>query len=301
MATIFEKDGKQYTIEDGRVVQASTTQEETVEVSMNERVVVGKKLGTVVGLVDSIYGKTAAIRLDDGTVTEKLTDDLERAPLDTKVAATSADDFETEYDEYLELPADTADEIEIKAAKARELNVRAKALNTNGYLPLSDQILYDRIITATYVDATDLREAAQWAKAADENYLESLPKYELADTILRGGLTSGGDASWLDNTEIEPVVVDDAVIAQQATQMVSAYDHEQLANDDFMREALRYALDSVKDEDKPKFASYVKEARTEKLAGEPANVRTASYVSDKDLDGNTINLDDLPLEAIFGG
>lgn len=302
MDTTFTENGKEYKIVGGRVVEASVTpesQEETpeVELKLNDRVTVGKKLGTIVGVIDSVYGTTAAVKLDDGSITEKLVEDLTRAPNEKEAAV---DNFEEEFKAYESMPTDTVEELEVKIDKARELNLRAKALQTNRKNSLADQILYDRVVTATYVDTIDLRDAAQRAAAAEENYLENLPKFEISETISRGGNSGGGDISWVNEIEVEePRVEEDSTLATHASRLVDSFSKEQLENDEFMKAALKYRLETVPADQKTKFALFVREARTQKLAEETPIQHTAS-VTNKDLDGNEIDLDDVPFEAIFG-
>lgn len=315
MDTTFTENDKQYEIVNGRVASANYVEklealkdkldketEKIMGLTLDDRVVVGKKFGSIVGIIDTVYGKTAAIKLDDGSVTELLLENLVRAPVE-KVAATSADTFEAEYEAYLAMDTDTSEELELKVDKARELNLRAKAFQTNSKNSLSDQILYDRVITATYVDVQDLKDAAQILAATEDNYLERLPKFELSETIHRGG-NSDGDASWLSVVadEIEPEIVDEAVLVDRATKVVASYSNEQLEDDAFMRAVLSYAFETVSPEDKTKFAAAIAEAKAQKLATPVENTRTASTFDgvERDLDGNEINLDDVPFEAIFG-
>lgn len=303
MTTIIEN-GKRYDIEDGRVVAAAAAEpEEIIKLTTQDRVSHGSKLGTIVGLVPSVYGSTAVVKFDDGSIDELLLEDL--LPSNTKVASVEeSDDIESEYNAYLGLPTDSSDDIKLKASKARELNLRAKAMATNGKSPLADQITYDRIVTATAVDILDLDEFAMYAKAEEENYLESLPKYRLPDQVSGAfGMTRGGDASWLALAadEFEVPSVEDSELAKKANAAVSTFSRQELEDDNFMDLVLGYAKASFDDDHSDRFAHLFREARTQRLSESEETVsKTASTIPTVDLDGNEIDLDSLPVEALYG-
>lgn len=305
MTTIIE-DGKQYVIEDGHVVSASLEQpapdtERTKTFSVNDRVLANGKVGRVVGISPSVYGVSAAIQYDDGGFTEILEDALEEAPID-KTASLGG--FEGEYEAYQNLPAITASDLAFKQNKARELNLRAKE-SVSTAESFADQLLYDRVITETSVDMMDLTDAFRSAESAEEKYLERQPKFttSVASSANSYGMHKG-DASWLDSAADEFVadvpVIQDSDLVEKASATVAGLSNEQLTDQDFMKKVLEYSLQTVADESKTKFAFFLKEAKNEKLSVDGANVRTASVKTELDLDGNEIDLDNVPFEAIFG-
>lgn len=303
MTNIIE-DGIQYEIEDGKVVQASATDAptDTLEIKAGDRISHGSKLGSVVGIIPSVYGQTAVVKFDDGSLDELLLDHLKIS--DQRIASVEGETLQEQYAAYLEMPADTPDEIREKEHTARELNLRAKAAVTNSQLPLSDQIEYDRIVTATAVDILDLSEAEQYAKAAQENYLESQPRYRLPEEVSNSfGMNRGGDASWLFDAanEMPEALHDDEELVNKATVAVAQFSRSQLEDDDLMDLALVYAKEELADADKnERFASFFREARTQRLADEDGFQKNASVESLKDLDGNSFTLEDVPMESLYG-
>lgn len=309
MATVNEN-GKTYTIENGRVVAAVDAQVETQEeevaksLAIKDRVLHGKKLGNVVHIGKSIYGDALAVQFDDGSFGEFLEEQLERAETEklAKVAgAPTADGFEAEYNEYTAMPEDTLEEIEDKMKVGRALNLRAKALATNSRNTLADSIMYDRIVTATALDSDDLKDAQQSARVvADYDYFEQLPRYEMPETV-RGawGMTRGGDASWLGAEELEVEPITEGELAKMATLAVAQLDKEQLEDKDFMRQVINYRNEFLpKDQAvRTRFAGLLNEARKAKLSSK-APVVEAEVM--RDLDGNEVDLDSIPVESIFG-
>lgn len=302
MTTIIEN-GKRYDIEDGQVVAAVEAEaEEVIELKAKDRISHGKKIGTIIGLVPSVYGSTAVVRFDDGSIDELLLEDLVHS---TEKLASNVDenDLEAVYASYVDLPTDTAEEIEEKAARARELNLRAKALATNGKSALADQIVYDRIVTATAVDIMDLKDAAMFAHASEQRYLETQPRYRLPEQISNAfGMNGGGDASWLADAAEEMDLDNpaDGQLAARANATVNSLTREQLADDTFAALALGYARDTISSDEpsKDKFADLFAEARKQKLAAPVP--KTASVKSPVDMDGNEFDMENTPVEALYG-
>jgi septation ring formation regulator EzrA len=301
---IVNENGKSYRIENGRVVAATA---ETRDITLEDRVIVGKKLGKVVSSVPSIYGQAIGVRFDDGSFGEFSPDAVERAAEDklAKIAGQStADGFEAEYKEYTQLPENTLEDVEEKIHYARQLNLRAAAARTNSQIPLADTILYDKIVTATGVDLLDLKQMQEAHRVVEsQEYLESLPQFELPETMSGSfGMTRGGDASWLGAEEIEETPIDEANLAQLASTAVASLTREQLEDPDFMRQVIQYRNEYLPDDStvRTKFAGLLKEARKAKLAFNDENVRTASVVNYVDVNGDEFNLEDVPIESLYG-
>lgn len=303
--TDIVENGIQYEIQDGKVVQASATDApaDSLEIKPQDRISHGKKLGTVVGIVPSIYGPSAVVKFDDGSLDELLVDQLTAAS-EQRTASVEATTLADEYEAYLGMPQDTADEINEKAHKARELNLRAKAAVTNSRLPLDEQIAYDQIVTGTAVDILDLTEAEQFAKASTEEYLSSLPKYQLPEELGPAhGNDRGGDASWLFDAanEFVPTTHEDEELARRATRAVAQFSRTQLEDEDLMDLALIYATEELADSTKnEKFASLFKEARAQRVEDEEGFQKNASVEELTDLDGNSFKLEDAPAESLYG-
>lgn len=230
-------------------------------------------------------------------------DDL-KAASEQRTASVEATTLADEYEAYLEMPQDTAEEINEKAHKARELNLRAKAAVTNSRIPLDEQIAYDAIVTGTGVDILDLKSAESFAKAAEEDYLSSLPKYRLPEELSPvHGSDRGGDASWLFDAanEFVPSVHEDEELARRATRAVSQFSRTQLEDEDLMDLALIYATDELADPTKnEKFASLFKEARAQRVEDEEGFQKNASVEELTDVDGNSFRLEDAPAESLYG-
>lgn len=275
----------------------------SVNIQPQSRVAHGKKLGTVVGVLESVYGSTAVVKFDDGSLDELLVDDLAEAP-EQRTASTEPVTLTDEYEAYRAMPQDTADEINEKAHKARELNLRAKAAVTNSRLPLDEQIAYDQIVTATAVDILDLQEAEQFAKAANEDYLTSLPKYQLPEELGQAhGNDRGGDASWLFDAanEFVPSAHEDEELARRATRAISQFSREQLEDESLMDLAIAYAKDELADSDRNEaFERLFTEARVQRLQDEEGFQKNASVEEYKDIDGNSFTLEDVPTESLYG-
>jgi hypothetical protein len=303
--TDIVENGIQYEIQDGKVVQAAVTDapSDTLEIKAKDRVSHGKKLGTVVGTVPSIYGETAVVKFDDGSLGELLVTDLTSTP-EQRVASLEPTTLADEYEAYRAMPSDTADEINEKAHKARELNLRAKAAVTNSRLPLDEQIAYDQMVTSTAVDILDLTEAEQFAKASTEDYLTSLPKYRLPDELGPAhGNDRGGDASWLHDAAEEFAATEhhDEELSLRATRAVARFTPEQLGDEDLMDLAVVYATEELAAPEKnERFASLFKEARAQRIADEEGFQKNASVEEFKDLDGNSFKMEDVPTESLYG-
>lgn len=275
----------------------------SVNIQPQARVSHGKKLGTVVGILDSVYGSTAVVKFDDGSLDELLVEDLTEAS-EPRTASAEPTTLQSEYEAYRVMPQDTADEINEKAHKARELNLRAKAAVTNSRLPLDEQIAYDQIVTATGVDILDLAEAEQFAKASTEDYLSSLPKYHLPEELGPShGNDRGGDASWLFDAaaEFAPVEHEDEELARRATRAVAQFSREQLEDEDLMDLAVVYAKDELADSEKSDtFERLFTEARVQRMADEEGFQKNASVEEYTDLDGNRFKMEDVPAESLYG-
>ena len=310
MSTQYTEDGTTYTIEDGRVVTASKEEiapdpVTVTDLKLNQRVLHGKKLGFVVSLSNSMYGQAIGVAFDDGSFSELSPEDLE-IPAPEKVAKVAgkvtAESFQTEYEQYQAMPTDTLEEVEEKVRQARALNLRAKALVTNRQASFSDQLLYDQIVTATAVDILDLEEDLEVARMTDNAaYFEQLPKFEASEQMGGSfGPTRGGDASWLGAIEVEDVEITDAELAHMAHDTVARLNEQALTDRDFMRSALEMRFESLPatTEVKTKFAGLVNQARKQKLAEVEAR-KTQVTAKVTDMEGTEVDLDDLPIEAIF--
>lgn len=308
MTTIIEN-GKRYEIEDGIVKSASAVEpveEKSDLIQAKDRVTLGNKVGTVVAITDSIYGENAVVKFDDGSVGEYSPTHLALAPVEKTAAVETLDGMEEEYQAYQDMPDDSPEELESKGAKARELNLRAKAMATNQQNALRDQILYDRIVTATAVDILDLRDAGLRATANAEEYLENQPRYRVAETISGAfGLTRGGDASWLaeaaDSFEVDST--EDAELAQRASATIASFSDEQLRDEGFVQRVLEYSVDQLPQDTvtRDRFTAFVNESVVNRLSeATEENQRTASTVTERDLDGNDFSMEDLPVEALYG-
>lgn len=303
------KQGEPITVESdnpelaAQIIEQQSGVAASVDVKPQARVSYGKKLGTVVGVLESVYGSTAVVKFDDGSLDELLVEDLSEAS-EQRTASVEPTSLEDEYKAYRAMPQDTADEINEKAHKARELNLRAKAAVTNSRLPLDEQITYDKIVVATGVDILDLKEAEQYAKAANEEYLTSLPKYRLPEELgLAHGNDRGGDASWLFDAanEFVPTIHEDEELARRANRAVSQFSREQLEDESLMDLALVYAKEELADSEKNEnFERFFVEARVQRLADEEGFQKSAAVEELKDLDGNSFKLEDVPAESLYG-
>lgn len=310
MESIVNENGKAYKIENGRVVAAVNTKEaKTVAQPLKheDRVLHGKKLGKVISIIPSVYGNAIGVRFDDGSFVELPEDVLEVAQPEkvAKVAGlATAEAFKQEYDEYVAMPQDTLDEVEDKKRVARQLNLRAKAASTNRQNALADTILYDQIVTGTGVDILDLDQQQEAYRVAESReYLEQMPTFQLPETVSPGfGMTSGGDASWLQDEELEIAPVEDAHLASLAAHSVAQLEPEQLEDDEFMRQVIQYRFSALPEDQsvRTKFAGLLNEARKAKLSAKEEPQKIASTVPSRDLDGNEFDLDDVPVEAVFG-
>lgn len=300
MTTIIEN-GKRYEIEDGRVVTASVVEPEVAELPIEPkaRVSKGGKLGTVVAVTDSIYGDNAVVKFDDGSIDEVDPTQLVGV-LDKEAAAELFDSMEDEYLSYQDMPTETEEDIQSKAAKARELNLRAKALATNGQNALKDQIAYDHIVTATAVDIMDLEDARAYTESAKE-YVQAQPRFH-QEVVGGFGMTRGGDASWLADAAdtFDAPSTEDAELAQRAAATVAPFSKEQLSNEEFMKQVAGYAIEYVPADSIDRFKEVLKEAIKQRLAEPEENVHTASTLTERDLDGNDFLMDDVPVEALYG-
>lgn len=308
MSTISEN-GKTYTIEDGRVVAAvAESQEEVVDTPLkfDDRVAYGKKLGSVISLVPTVYGLSVGVKFDDGSYDNFVPESLQLAPVAKEAGAVTAEGFEAEYAEYEAMTTDSLEEVESKIKTARSLNLRAKANATNSKNALADTILYDRVVTATGLDIHDLEQDREnWRVVESADYLESLPQFEVQESVGGFGMNRGGDLSWIDEAAEDFSVneITEADLAGRAAQAVAQLTPEQLEDKEFMRTVLNYGFEYLPTdkEARVKFASFVNEARKTKLAEVEGIDKTAS-VDEKqyDLDGEEFDLDSLPVDAVFG-
>lgn len=288
---LIQENGKLYNIDEdsGLVTEASLVTEEVTDLDeeyrLGDRVEVVGSVGQIVSMVPSYYGVAFGIRFDNGDFDEFTEGQLKRSVAEKKTYDSPIMEIFERYDAYNEMPAYTAEELDRKEAEARWLNLNATTLRAHASSGMPDPKL-DEIVMTTQSDLRDIKEHRENAETEDnKEYLSSLNKYKLAEDIGSYGGALGGhdDASWLlEGTEgMEVVETTDTDLATRATEVVSSLTREQLEDDDFLalvssyqREYLQIA-DANSDQGKA-FASYLLQARKDRLEELPAEQKTAS-------------------------
>jgi hypothetical protein len=272
-------------------VSESKADRAPVTITVGTRVNVAGKLGKVFSQVEGVYGTVFGVRFDDGLFGEYLDDVIEASVEEEINYATPAEAVVAEFKTYEELPGITSDEVESKTAKARDLNLRAKALVTDSKIPFAAQVELDRIVTATASDVMDLERLSSLMAEED---LPEYPRYQL-DSEFKTAETLGvkGGSSWLEDLEVEDPSIRDNHLASTAVSVVSSFTREQLEDEQFMaiaRQLQERALDLHDDESRDKFARLLEDARQTELAKTPE--KTAS-VDEED------NIDDFDASHLF--
>ena len=294
---IIKENGKLYHIDEetGLVTEASIDQapEDVVEVEeldqefrTGDRVTVGNEEGTIISIISSVYGPAFGVVFDDGGIDEFPEDRLSRVESEEPDYETPVKEVLARYATYETLPSYTREEIDVKMAEARNLNLRAKALITDSKLAFSDQVELDRVVLATGTDLQDfqvLRDSSE----ANEEYLSQFAdsRFELAPEFRNtASYGASDDASWVDSAFNDIEATTDADLAVAAQEMVDRLTIEQLQDDEIVSLSSSFQTDRlVADEEQTeKFAGYVKEARAKRLDAH-TEVKEAA-VEDTDLD-----------------
>lgn len=280
---IVEREGRAYLLEDGKVVKSAAIASELLpesetqpEFSVGDRVEADGKLGKVVSKMDTIYGLQYGVREDDGEAFSYYSEQLTASEVEEPVYDSPITAILTEADEYEALPADTLDQIESKSARARELNLRAKALITDPKLPLADRVKLDAVVSGTQVDLDYLASDKEAALISEhEGYLKDQPKFEVDSSTFGVSEFSQDDASWLgdsaDEAEREAAEVDhDTALTEAAVKLVEEMNPGLLADDDIVMEQSHNRFLEVT-------AGLDEDTKAEKLLGYNDQVRTARY------------------------
>lgn len=296
MAQIIREGNKVYHMNDkGIVVEASAQTEKTAApvetpapIKIGSRVEAEGKRGTLHARTSSVYGDTLAVRFDDGTLGEYVASDVTppQEHEDDTTYASKLDEIKAHFLSYQELPHYTVDEMDEKEKVAKKLRHEATQAIRQSGVPYQDRVVLDNIIMATGNDLSDLAEAKHEASLRDNTQYQRVAsaRYSMSDVTSYGGPLMGAagneDASWLETAMDGMTVTEttDADLAATATSMVAALDHDLLSNDDVLRDAVAFQEGYLgienNDEMKNKFASYVEEARKEKLS-KPATKEAA--------------------------
>jgi hypothetical protein len=290
---IIKENGKLYHIDEetGLVTEASAVETEEVidadelreELRTGDRVTVNDEEGTIISIVSSVYGPAIGVRFDDGSVDEFDEMQLERVASEAPEWETPFKEVVGRYEAYEQLPAFTREEIEMKMAEARELNLQAKTL-IKDTATFADQAELDRVIVSTSTDLKDLTEIRD-SEEANAEYVGRMNSvgYELDDRWKDSHrVGAGDDISWVEDAFSDIEDTNDADLAAAAVEMVNSFSAEQLADDEFVALASSYQHErlSATEEQKAKFAGYVKQAAADKKPVEQP--KTAS--TDEDLD-----------------
>lgn len=244
---IVEREGRAYLLEDGKVVKSAATASELLpesetptEFSVGDRVEADGKLGKVVSKMSTIYGLQYGVREDDGEAFSYYPEQLNVSEAEEPVFESPVSAILAEADEYEALPADSLDQIDAKSARARELNLRAKALITDPKLPLADRVKLDAVVSGTQVDLDYLENDREAALISEhEDYLKEQPKFEVDSTTFGTSEFSTDDASWLEDSaadaETEAAAqldgADDKLV-ETATSLVEGMEEGLLHDDD---------------------------------------------------------------------
>jgi hypothetical protein len=246
---IVEREGRAYLLEDGKVVKSASTKAELlpesptpIEFSVGDRVEADGKLGKVVSKMNTIYGLQYGVREDDGEAYSYYTEQLAASEVEEPVYESPIHAILTEADEYETLPSDTVDQITAKSARARELNLRAKALASDSKLSLADRVKLDAVVSGTQVDLDYLADDKENALLSEhEEYLAGQPKYEVDASNFGSSEFSQDDASWLgdvaDEAEAEFAARDqDVELTEAAVKLVEGMNPGLLSDDDIVME-----------------------------------------------------------------
>ncbi len=286
---VIEESGKLYHIDEetGLVTEASLADEDTAAIAdefrVGDRVEVLGHAGEVISIIPSYYGAAFGIKFDDGNVDEFVESQLKHSSVEKKTYETPVLEVYGRYDEYVELPTYTEDELEIKEAEARWLRHQAQSLQSaysEGGLDNDPKL--EEIVLTTTSDLSDIEDVKNNANLeSNQRYLSSFNKYRLADTI-DGGAVMGGsdDADWLGGVteDIEVPQTLDTDLATRATEVVTALTKEQLEDDEFMRVAgaYQYQYLQMTDAQQKTFDAYLAAARATRIKELPTETKTAS-------------------------
>lgn len=239
---------KYYLIEGGQVVAAADSKEALVETptvvvasvieatfEVGDRVEVSGRLGTIKTMVTSVYGDVAGIKLDNGSIEEVLTDVLTHTEAEEPTYANEVEALVAEFETYEARTVVGIDDVRQKSAKARQLNLRAKAIATDPQLGFSDRVKLDKIVLTTGVDIVELRDDEQILASAD--YIAEQPRFEVE--IGHSNPHPSEDASWLleaaEQVDEEASGIDwDAVIATEAVALAQRINEGLLDDDDYV-------------------------------------------------------------------
>lgn len=287
-------------------ISALMTETESPEVAppflIGDRVEIGGRVGSVTAISSTLYGDTARVQLDDADVLSGVfLGSLSHTTVE-KPNLSAVQELVTEFENYESFLAAGLHEVRQKAAKARELNLRAKSLI--GKAKLEEKISLDKVIVTTSVDAEHLRNDEQALQAAEEHYLETLPRAEYAVEGHSGHSHPSEDASWIvaaaEEFEEELSAVNwDGFLAAEAVDLADRINEGFISDPEAVNEIAETHFSSVAQglgaeiykQRLAQFKGFVKAAsseRTEKIA-KVAQQKTASAV----------NYDDVPFEALF--
>jgi len=205
-------------------------------------------------LIPSIYGTVVGVKFDDGRVDEFDASQLNRVESQAPVFDTKSNELLHDFAEYNELPANTLEEVEKKEKIARGLNLRAKALVTDSSISLSERINLDAVVTATSVDAMDLKESHKLLlESENKDYLDSRPKFALDSEFggwgSRARTKTNEDISWVNELEVESMGEEwYPRLPGLANNAVANLTVEELDNPFFMEQVRGFATTSIPQE-----------------------------------------------------
>lgn len=315
---IIEDSGKYYLIEDGKVVKAAASKEELQEAVetlktdgytlvpqadlaefeklLGEPVRVKDKLGRLVAATPSMYGYALAVEFEDGSVDEFAPEEVESVPTETPVFANRLDEIRHAVVEYRKMPAYTEEELNEQLAEGRKINLMARSIMRGEKLASGELFELDQIATETQIDIDNAKASRELLReSAGEDYLKQFNQYKLDETFhYAPTLGSNSDASWLGDIEdVDVAEASDGDLATRATEMVAHFNREQLADDEFLQEAvnLQRGYLNLSGDRLQAFTNLVESARNEKLAEpEPEVKQAAAEESLDDFDTTSIYL-----------
>lgn len=292
------KEGKNYTVSDEGVITEASALDETVYIApkkevyvVGDRVEVADRPGTIESIVSSIYGPAAGVQFDNGHKGEFFLEVLTRSEVEEPAFATPVDELMSEFANYESFYTAGLEDIRKKASKARELNLRARAMI--GGVSTEDKISLDKIVVTTRVDIESLKDDERSLEVAQSGYLEDLPRYEI-----QGGDTNGHnhveeDASWLvdaaaDQEEELAAINWDGFLASEAIDLVNRVSEYVLADEGMTDDTvtdyfvnLAHGLEgSTYGVRLAQFKGFVKSSRSERLEKISSMEKTAALDDD---------------------
>lgn len=267
----------------------------TASLAKGSRVSHREKEGTVISIVPGLYGDTYGVKFDNGNVVEFLADQLAPVESAAPIYLSSVDAINADYIDYEVVPANTYDELEEKTRIARSLNLRAKTLILDSKISMNDRVKLDEIITSTSADIRDFKEGQLHLQEIEQSaYLARSPKYKINDEFIGWGsqarTKTDEDISWVSDIDSEFESADDATLVSLASEAIKSLSREQLQDENFIEEVKYYNTLKLPNEVAPRFAKFLREAVSMKLAEPVEKVAKTSSVE---------SFDDVADEALF--